>query len=107
MGFTFALDSVDSIEMDFAPLIERGLSFVKVSARTFAQGLVAGESTVPTQEIRQLFEEAGLQLVVDGIETEAGLEMVAREGVLYGQGDLFAPASPCQEVLRGQADAAA
>ncbi len=107
LGFTFALDDVDHVEMDFEPLIARGLSFVKVSADVFRHGLIAGEALIPTDEIRLLFEDAGLQVIVHHISTEEGLDAALAQSVVFGQGNLFAEPKPVKaDVLKDLGKAA-
>ena len=107
LGFTFALDDVDHVEMDFESLLSRGLAFVKVSADVFRHGLIAGEAVIPTPEIRLLFEDAGLQLIVHHISDEAGLDAALAETVTFGQGNLFAKPKPVRADLLGEASRAA
>ena len=107
LGFTFALDDVDHVEMDFEPLISRGLSFVKVSADVFRHGLIAGEALIPTEEIRLLFEDAGLQVIVHHISTEEGLDAALAQNVIFGQGNLFAEPKPIRAGVLAEAGKAA
>lgn len=107
LGFTFALDDVDHVEMDFEPLISRGLSFVKISADVFRHGLIAGEALIPTDEIRLLFEDAGMQVIVHHISSEEGLDAALAQSVIFGQGNLFAEPKPVKAgVLNDQGKAA-
>jgi cyclic-di-GMP phosphodiesterase, flagellum assembly factor TipF len=107
LGFTFALDDVDHVEMDFESLLSRGLAFVKVSADVFRHGLIAGEAVIPTDEVRTLFEDAGLQLIVHHISDEAGLDAALAHHVTFGQGNLFAQPKPVKADLLGEANRAA
>ena len=107
MGFTFALDNVDHVEMDFAALISRGLAFVKVSADVFQHGLIAGEAVIPTDEIRDLFENASLQVIVHHLSDEAGLDVVLAQGITFGQGNLFAEPKPIRAAVLGESTRAA
>jgi len=107
LGFTFALDDVDHVEMDFESLLSRGLAFVKVSADVFRHGLIAGEAVIPTDEIRLLFEDAGLQLIVHHISDEAGLDAALAQTVTFGQGNLFAKPKPVKADLLSDANRAA
>ena len=107
LGFTFALDDVDHVEMDFEPLISRGLSFVKISADVFRHGLIAGESLIPTDEIRLLFEDAGLQVIVHHISSEAGLDTALAQSVIFGQGNLFAEPKPVKAGMLNETGKAA
>jgi cyclic-di-GMP phosphodiesterase TipF (flagellum assembly factor) len=103
LGFTFALDGVASVEMDFESLIDRGLAFVKIPAKVFAIGLAAGETAVTTAEIRPLFEEPGLQVVVYDIADEADLDGALGQAIVYGQGSLFAEPMPIKADVLGEA----
>ena len=107
LGFTFVLDNVDHVEMDFEPLISRGLAFVKVAADVFRHGLMAGEAVIPTDEIRALFEDAGLQVIVHHISDEAGLDAALAQGITFGQGNLFAEPKPVRADVLGDTHRAA
>jgi cyclic-di-GMP phosphodiesterase TipF (flagellum assembly factor) len=107
LGFSLSLDQVTGIEMDFEPLIERGLAFVKVPAPAFARGLTAGEGTVATPDIGPMFEGAGLQLIVTDLVEEAELDHVLDAGIAYGQGALFAGPKPVKADVLSPAEAAA
>lgn len=107
LGFTLSLDEVEHIDMDFQPFVERGMAFLKIRAHVFKDGLSATGSLLATNEIRPLFEDAGLQLIVNGIADESSLDIVLQEGVSYGQGMLFGEPRPLKAELVSQSSAAA
>jgi cyclic-di-GMP phosphodiesterase TipF (flagellum assembly factor) len=107
MGLSFAIDELTDLEMDFVPLIERQFAFVKLKAAQLLTGLSSGGTVVPTNDIPPMFEEAGLQLMIESIEDEAMLAQVEASGIKYGQGSVFAAPSPVKaEIMASQGAAA-
>lgn len=107
MGLNFAIDELTDLEMDFVPLIERQFAFVKLKASQFLTGLSSGGSIVPSAEIPPMFEEAGLQLMIEAIEDEGMLAHVEAGAIKYGQGPVFAEPSPVKaEIMTSQGAAA-
>ena len=107
MGLNFAIDEITDLEMDFVPLIERQFAFVKLRAAQFLSGLTSSGTLVPTADIPPMFDEAGLQLMIEAIEDEGMLAHIEASGIKYGQGPVFADPSPVKaEIMAGQGAAA-
>jgi EAL domain-containing protein (putative c-di-GMP-specific phosphodiesterase class I) len=69
--------------------------------------LAAGDSVIATADIKALFEEAGLQLVVEDIRSEDEFDLVAEHAILYGQGSLFSDPIPVKSEVLGESHEAA
>lgn len=78
-----------------------------MSADVFRHGLIAGEAVIPTEEIRPLFEDAGLQLIVHHMSDEDSLDAALAQHVVFGQGNIFAEPKPVKPELLGEVGRAA
>jgi EAL domain-containing protein (putative c-di-GMP-specific phosphodiesterase class I) len=70
--------------------------------RSFVQDLrpgSSGGSTAVVRAIRALAQSMGLEVIAEGIETEAQRAALLELGVIYGQGFLFARPQPVSEIL--------
>lgn len=88
-GFTFALEEVTDLDMDFAQLKEMGFAFVELDAPVFLDGLPAAGGRVPASDICRHLADFGLTLIVGRIEDDWLLARILGFGVLYGKGTLF------------------
>ncbi len=93
-GFRFALDKVDHLSTDFALLVRRGFTFVKLSSAALLSGMPSRDRFIPADEIWHHLAGAGLTLVAGQIDDEAVRARVLGFGVLLGQGQLFGGARP-------------
>ena len=88
-GFSFALEEVTDLDMDFAGLKEMGFAFVELDAPVFLDGLPAASGRVPASDICRHLSDFGLTLVVGHIEDDWLLARILGFGVLFGKGTLF------------------
>jgi cyclic-di-GMP phosphodiesterase TipF (flagellum assembly factor) len=88
-GFTFALEDVTDLDMDFAGLKEMGFAFVELDAPVFLDGLPAASGRIPASDICRHLSDFGLTLIVGRIEDDWLLARILGFGVLYGKGTLF------------------
>lgn len=88
-GYSFALEEVTDLDMDFAGLKEMGFAFVELDAPVFLDGLPAASGRVPASDICRHLSDFGLTLVVGHIEDDWLLARILGFGVLYGKGTLF------------------
>jgi cyclic-di-GMP phosphodiesterase TipF (flagellum assembly factor) len=88
-GFSFALEDVTDLEMDFGKLKALGFEFVKLDAQVFLDGLQAPGGCIPASDICHYLAESGLTLIVGAIEDDWLLAKVMGFGVLLGKGTLF------------------
>jgi cyclic-di-GMP phosphodiesterase TipF (flagellum assembly factor) len=94
LGFRFALQGVADLDMDFEALRNHGLSFVKLDAEVFLNGLIAGGEEVPASDICRFFDEMGLHVIVSGIDNDVLRQRIAGCGVSFGQGLVFGQPRP-------------
>jgi cyclic-di-GMP phosphodiesterase TipF (flagellum assembly factor) len=88
LGFRFSLDQVTNFDFDPYALGQRNFRFVKVEAHRLLPS-VAGSQPVPVEPLKRRFDLAGLDLVVEKIESEAMLIELLDLGIDFGQGYLF------------------
>jgi cyclic-di-GMP phosphodiesterase TipF (flagellum assembly factor) len=88
-GFSFALEGVTDLEMDFGRLKALGFEFVKLDAQVFLEGMQAPGGCIPAADICRYLSEFGLTLIVGAIEDDWLLAKVMGFGVLLGKGTLF------------------
>jgi cyclic-di-GMP phosphodiesterase TipF (flagellum assembly factor) len=88
-GFTYALEEVTDLDMDFGKLKAMGFDFVKLDAPVFLDGLAASGGRIPASDICRYLADNGLTLIVGQIEDDWLLARVLGFGVLFGKGTLF------------------
>jgi cyclic-di-GMP phosphodiesterase TipF (flagellum assembly factor) len=88
-GFSFALEEVTDLDMDFSALRDMGFEFVKLDASVFLDGLPAASGRVPAADICRYLADHGLTLIVGRIDDEWLSARVLGFGVLLGKGALF------------------
>lgn len=76
-----------------------------VKAVKVDRSITAGLGSDPDCEtlirtIQRLAEDLGLDLVVEGVETQAQLERITTMGIRYAQGHVFGRPMPVEEILR-------
>jgi len=88
-GFSFAIDEVTDLDMDFAALKEMGFKFIKLDAPVFLEGLPASGGRIPASDICRHLGDFGFTLIVGRIEDDWLLARILGFGVLFGKGTLF------------------
>jgi cyclic-di-GMP phosphodiesterase TipF (flagellum assembly factor) len=88
LGFRFSLDQVTNFDFDPYALGQRNFRFVKVEAHRLLPS-ISGSQPVPVEPLKRRFDLAGLDLVVEKIESEAMLVELLDLGIDFGQGYLF------------------
>lgn len=88
LGFRFSLDQVTHFDFDPYALGQRNFRFVKLEAHRLLPA-IAGGQPVPVEPLKRRFDLAGLDLIVEKIESEAMLVELLELGIDFGQGYLF------------------
>jgi cyclic-di-GMP phosphodiesterase TipF (flagellum assembly factor) len=94
LGFSFSLDHVGDLDVDFIGLSDRYFRFIKIGAPTFLYGMKDSGAGLPAADMKGYLEGFGLQLIVEKVEDEAQVAELIDMGVEYAQGNLFAAAKP-------------
>ncbi|MEM1306065.1 MAG: EAL domain-containing protein [Pseudomonadota bacterium] len=89
IGFSFAIDHVTDLDMDFDQLNDSGFEFVKLDADVFLDGLQVGMTRVPADDICRHLGSLGLTPIVGHIRDVSQLQKLKACGVKLGQGPLL------------------
>ncbi|WP_439573378.1 EAL domain-containing protein [Phreatobacter sp.] len=102
LGYRFVMDGVRDLRIEPRDLAEKGFRQVRIPADLMlARAAEAGASIHPA-DLSGLFARFGIELAVEGIETEAVVVDLLDYEVKLGQGALFSPPRPVRaEVLSG------
>jgi len=99
LGFTFALGSGEDLKMDLAWLRRRGFRFVKLPASLFVATQHEPETQIAIDNFLTRLERQGIELIIDGIDTEEMILPVLEHAAALGQGLLFGGARPIRRDL--------
>ena len=96
LGFRFSLDQVTDLDMDLAPLAERGFKFIKIDAEELLQGAdddddddEGVDDTIDAGALKERLDHHEIDLIVEKIESEQQLLELLDFDIDYGQGYLF------------------
>ena len=99
VGYRFCMDQIVDLDFDAEALAELGFHFVKVEARTFLPEESIGEDALSERVIglKRRLDSAGIDLIVEKIETEQMLLELLDYNIDFGQGYLFGEPRKSQE----------
>ena len=99
VGYRFCMDQIVDLDFDAEALAELGFHFVKVEARTLLPEESIGEEALPERVIglKRRLDSAGIDLIVEKIETEQMLLELLDYNIDFGQGYLFGEPRKSQE----------
>jgi diguanylate cyclase (GGDEF)-like protein len=103
MGFELALDDFGVGRSSLNRLCRLPIDLIKID-RTFIQSLEHGESEVLIRAITAVADDLGMEVVAEGIETDAQCARLVELGFRLGQGYLFDHALPLDEAERRLAE---
>ncbi len=104
LGFRIAIDDFGSGDASLGVIKRNQVDAVKIS-RKVVSGLRGGERPYMMALI-ELARNLELQLIAEGVETEAQQSDLLAAGVALGQGYFFARPIPLKDLLAGQAEQA-
>ena len=88
-GVRFSIDQVTDLKMDIDGLARRGVRFVKLPAATLLSELRLEHPTVDPRALKDSLDRAGIDLIVEKVESESDLIELLDFQIDFGQGFLF------------------
>jgi len=88
-GFRFSIDQVSSLNLDYGDLARRNFKFVKINTATVMNEFRSGSPHVAPEDVKQMIERHGIDLIVEKIESEPMLLELLNLRIDFGQGYLF------------------
>jgi diguanylate cyclase (GGDEF)-like protein/PAS domain S-box-containing protein len=99
LGVQTALDDFGAGQASLAHLRRLPVDILKIDSALFAEPTGRGEPSTPLIDVVVgLGRRLGLEIVAEGLEVEAQLELVRNGGCRYGQGFLLAAPTPAEHV---------
>jgi cyclic-di-GMP phosphodiesterase TipF (flagellum assembly factor) len=89
LGYRFSLDRVTRTDLDARTLAGMGFRFIKIEATTLLAKIRGREPELDMQAFRLALDRAGIDLIVEKIETEEALRELLDYNIDFGQGYLF------------------
>ena len=89
LGFRFSMDQVDSLILDPDYLRDRNFRFVKIRAADLLATLESDATGFDIREFKNGLSAAGIDVIVEKIETEQMVAGLLDYGIEFGQGFLF------------------
>ncbi len=99
LGVRLSLDQIKDAGIYMDALRSRLFSFIKLDTAFFLDRLGAGESSLLPAEILSEASLAGVELIIDQIESDVELEQVIEFGAKFGQGYIFSRPRPVKQEL--------
>jgi cyclic-di-GMP phosphodiesterase TipF (flagellum assembly factor) len=101
LDFTFSIDKVTTLDIDFAAARARHVRFFKVPARLLLDTKDAGGPVHPT-DLKELLSRWGLNLIAERVENERDVIRLLDHDVDYGQGFLFGEPQQIKDTMLTQ-----
>lgn len=89
LGVRFAIDQVDNLRLDGAALARQGVRFVKIPAKSLLSELRLNQPNIDPRALKDGLDGAGIDLVVENVESESDLMELIDFQIDFGQGFLF------------------
>jgi len=94
LGFTFSMDKVERLDVDFQILADMNFRFFKVSADMFLAGVEQAGSPIQAEDFAELLERHSISLIVEKIEDERSVVNLLDYNIKFGQGYHFSEPRP-------------
>jgi cyclic-di-GMP phosphodiesterase TipF (flagellum assembly factor) len=101
-GFRFSMDGVRDLRIEPRDLADKGVRHIKVPADLMIARATDAGAEIHVADLAGLFARYGIDLIAEGIDTEAMVVDVLDYDVKFAQGLLFSPPRPVRaDVLAG------
>jgi cyclic-di-GMP phosphodiesterase TipF (flagellum assembly factor) len=107
LGFGLSMDHVETLALDFTKLKALGFRHLKVRAETLTSGMDSARAAVSAEDLKQLLERHGLNLIAERVEQEKTVVQLLEFGVDFAQGYLFGEPRAVRDDQKTLPDAAA
>jgi len=94
LGFTFSMDKVDRLDVDFRVLGDMNFRFFKVPADMFLNNLEKAGSPIHADDFPELLERNGITLIIEKIEDERSVVNLLDYDIKLAQGFHFSEPRP-------------
>jgi cyclic-di-GMP phosphodiesterase TipF (flagellum assembly factor) len=101
LGFSFSLDKVIDLDIDYNDLARNHYKYVRISADRLINGMAELGARIHGADKADYLERFGLRLIVERIETERQLVTLSDYNIKLGQGYLFAEPRPVRPEILG------
>jgi cyclic-di-GMP phosphodiesterase TipF (flagellum assembly factor) len=102
LGFTFSMDKVTTLDIDFADARARQVRYFKIPARLLLGDPAKVGARVHPADLKELLSRFGLNLIAERVEHERDVVNLLDYNVDYGQGFLFGEPKPIREAIAEQ-----
>jgi cyclic-di-GMP phosphodiesterase, flagellum assembly factor TipF len=102
LGFTFSMDKVTTLDIDFAAARARQIRYFKVPAELLLGDAGRAGSRVHPADLKELLGRFGMNLIAERIEHERDVVDLLDYNVDFGQGFLFGAPKPIRESIFAQ-----
>jgi cyclic-di-GMP phosphodiesterase TipF (flagellum assembly factor) len=89
LGVRFSIDQVENLRLDGPALARQGVRFVKIPAKSLLSELRLSQPSVDPRALKDGLDSAGIDLVVENVESESDLMELIDFQIDFGQGFLF------------------
>ena len=94
LGFSFSLDEVARLDLDFKALSEMNFRFVKVGASLLLGNVASARAEIHPADLGPYLNRLNLTLIVDHVEREAVVRQLRDYNVQFAQGLCFCEPKP-------------
>lgn len=99
LGFTFSMDKVSTLDIDFALARQRQVRHFKVPAKLLLGDPAKAGARVHPADLKELLARFGLNLIAERVEQEKDVVDLLDYNVDFGQGYLFGEPKPIREAI--------
>ncbi len=102
LDFTFSMDKVTTLDIDFASARARQVRYFKVPASLLLADAATSGARVRPADLKELLARFGLNLIAERVEEERDVIRLLDHDVDFGQGFLFGEPQQIRDTLLGQ-----
>lgn len=89
IGCRFSIDGITDLEIDFESLAGFGFRYIKVGSKFMRVQANAADDPESVRGLTKALQEIGMEVIVEGVETDLSLVELIAFDIAFGQGPLF------------------